>query len=371
MQLFTFLSTKSNTFFEKKLMFFFVFLIICSCVNKKNNIEASTKSDMDNSTIINAPTNKSQGKIVNLHQGCGFNYNVESPEIKLTYPNQREINEIENILAYSGIPMNFEVYAANIDNAVATVINNKRYIIYDPTLLRIVDKNSNSYWNSMSILAHEIGHHLSGHTMKNDIDSHKRELEADKFSGFILFKMGATLEQAIYTISLLGTEIDSESHPSKYRRIQSITNGWYEASKQVSKSAIPPANEFNDQIVGIEYKLEDFYSKEEILEYKYDLNELGPFVGYIISNTYFNSKPSSIIVEITELPKNIKDLPYMFGKNKRVEIYLDEPQNAPNATLGYYEDVMQPGNKLLFKIHQSDGSGGYPSLNYIKVLNRN
>lgn len=354
---------------KKKLIFFSAFLLICSCIDKKDNLQSPTKTYKDKPTIINVPTKKTIGRIVNLHQGCGFNYDLERSEIKLTYPNQREINEIENILSYSGIPMNFEVYSANIDNAVATIIKNKRYIIYDPNLLSIVDKNSNSYWNSMSILAHEIGHHLSGHTMKNDIDSHKRELEADKFSGFILYKMGATLEQATYTISLLGTETDSDSHPSKYKRIQSITNGWNEASKQVSKSAIPPVNEFNDEIVGIEYNLEDFYSNEEILEYKYELNELGPFVGYIISNKYEESKPFSIIVEITELPEKIKNLPSMFGKNKRVEIYLDKPHNAPNATLGYYEYVIKPGNKLLFKIHQ-EGNGGYPYLHYIKMLNR-
>jgi hypothetical protein len=355
---------------QNKLIFFSVFLVIFSCVDKKNKLETSTKSDKDELTIINVPRNKSIGKIFNLHQGCGFNYDVDRSEIKLTNPNQREINEIENILAYSGIPMNFEVYSANIDNAVATIINNKRYIIYDPNLLRIIDKNSNSYWSSMSILAHEIGHHLSGHTMKNDINNHKRELEADKYSGFILYKMGATLEQAIYTISMLGTETDSESHPSKFKRIKSITSGWIEASKQLSKSAIPPVNEFNDEIVGLEYNLEDFYNNEEILEYKYDLRELGPFVGYIISNKFEDSDPFSIIVEITELPKNIKNLPSMFGKNKRLEIYLNRPHNAPNSTRGYYEDVIKPGNKLLFKIHQ-EGNGGYPFLHYIKVLDRN
>ena len=350
---------------KKKVICFSISLLIFGCVDKKNKLDVTKKVYNDSLTVINVPTKKSIGNIANLHKGCGFNYDLKSSEIKLTYPNQREINEIENILSYSGIPMNFEVYAANIENAVATIINNKRYIIYDPNLFSVVDKNSNTYWNSMSIIAHEIGHHLSGHTMKNDIDSHKRELEADKFSGFILYKMGATLEQAIYTISLLGTEIDTDSHPSKYKRIKAITNGWNEASEQVSKSAIPPINEFNEEIVGIEYNIEDFYSNEEILEYKYNLNELGPFVGYIINNKYEESKPFSIIVEITELPKNINNLPFIFGKNKRVEIYLLNPFYAPNSTLGYYEYVIKPGNKLLFKIHQ-EGNGGYPYAHILK-----
>ena len=342
-----------------------------SCINNKKdeNKIPQTNREVD-ATVIKIPTKNASGKINNLHFGCGFNYNLDKPELALSLPNQREINEIQNILSYSGIPMNFEVYAANIENAVATIINNKRYIIFDPRLLGFADRNSNSYWGSMSIIAHEIGHHLSGHTMKNDIDSHKRELEADKFSGFVLYKMGATVEQATYTISTLGTEEDTDSHPSKYKRINAITNGWKEASEQVSKSAIPPVNEFNEEIVGIEYNLEDFYSNDEILEYKYNLNEVGPFVGYIISNKYEESQPFSIIVEIIESPKNNNNLPFMFGKNKRVEIYLDKPYYAPNATLSYYEYVIKPGNKLLFKIHQ-EGNGGYPYAHYIKVLNRN
>jgi hypothetical protein len=351
-----------------------IILIQLSCINNKSNDNIKDSTDLNNESkvIINKPTiNNPLGKIKNLHFGCGFNKDINRPDINLNIPNQREINEIQNILFYSGIPMNFEVYSANIENAVATIIKNKRYIIYDPKLLKFADRNSNSYWNSMSILAHEIGHHLSGHTMKNDIDSHKRELEADKFSGFILFKMGASVEQATYTISVLGSEEDSNSHPSKYKRIEAIKNGWNEANSQLNKSAIPPSNEFNNEIVGLEFTIEDFYSKEEIIENNYEIDELGPFTGYVISNKLENDIIISMIIEITELPKiNGNQLPFMFRKNKRIEIYLLEPEYASNALRGYFEYVIKPGNKLMFKIHQ-EGNGNYPYPNYIKVLPRN
>lgn len=357
----------------KKIVLMFLVALQLSCVNKKSNekIENSVILKNDTIAIINKPTKSSPiGKIENLHFGCGFNKDLSKPDLNLSMPNQREINEIQNILSYSGIPMNFEVYSANIENAVATIINNKRYIIYDPKLLGFADRNSNSYWNSMSILAHEIGHHLSGHTMRNDIDSHKRELEADKFSGFILFKMGASIEQATYTISVLGTEEDSESHPSKYKRIDAITNGWYEASSQINKSAIPPSNEFNSKIVGLEFTLEDFYSKEDIMENNYEIDELGPFTGYVISNKFENDNIISMIIEITEFPKiNANQLPFMFRKNNRIEIYLIEPEYSSNAKKGYFEYITKPGNHLMIKVHR-EGNGGYPFPNYIKVLPR-
>lgn len=358
----------------KKIILMFLVALQLSCANKKSNekIEESVILKNDTIAIINKPTKSSPiGKIENLHFGCGFNKDLSKPDLNLSMPNQREINEIQNILSYSGIPMNFEVYSADIQNAVATIINNRRYIIYDPKLLGYADRNSNSYWNSMSILAHEIGHHLSGHTMKNSIDNHKRELEADKFSGFILFKMGATVEEATHTILVLGSEEDSDSHPSKYKRIDAITNGWNEASSQLNKSAIPPRNEFNDEIVDLEYTISDFYSKEDILEYHYDRIELGPFIGYVISNKIENNNLISMTIEVTDLPKkNANNLPFMFKKNKRVEIYLVDPKYASTVTSGYFEYVIKPGNKLEFKVHQ-EGNGGYPYPNYIKVLPRN
>src|SRR6185312_7269275 len=131
-------------------------------------------------------------------------------------------------------------YSTPIDNAVATIINNKRYILYDPRLLSYSDRQSGNYWSSMSILAHEIGHHLLGHTISNKGSNPLDELEADKFSGFVLYKLGASLEQATAAMRSLGSDNDSYSHPSKFKRIQSITKGWNEASEQRYESAIPP-----------------------------------------------------------------------------------------------------------------------------------
>lgn len=69
----------------------------------------------------------------------------------------------------------------------------------------------------MSILAHEIGHHLLGHTISIGSSNPQDELEADKFSGFVLYKMGASLNDAVQAIQLLGSDTDSKTHPSKQK----------------------------------------------------------------------------------------------------------------------------------------------------------
>ena len=72
----------------------------------------------------------------------------------------------------------------------------------------------------MSILAHEVGHHINGHTLGASMSAYEnriQELEADEFSGFVMQKIGATLEQAIDAIASLASSGDDSysSHPNK------------------------------------------------------------------------------------------------------------------------------------------------------------
>ena len=59
----------------------------------------------------------------------------------------------------------------------------------------------------LSILAHEIGHHVNGHTLGEKettlSESRQMELEADEYSGLYMFKLGASLSQAQEAIRLI------------------------------------------------------------------------------------------------------------------------------------------------------------------------
>src|SRR5690554_5349393 len=150
---------------------------------------ASCKKDSNEkkSLSINVKEPKSLneiGKISNIEFGCNFNSSANGNEIDIYLPYEKELDELKSITSFSGLPLNFKIYRANINNAVATIINDERYILYDSRLLDFANKQSDSFWSSISILAHEIGHHLSGHTLSQLTDNHKSELEADEFSGF-------------------------------------------------------------------------------------------------------------------------------------------------------------------------------------------
>jgi hypothetical protein len=160
-------------------------------------------------------------------------------DLELSPPSDSALAIVEQILAYVGLPQNFEVYSANIYNAAALMANGERVILYDPQLIIDIENVTNHEWPAVSILAHEIGHHLAGHTLGGD-DDRAIELEADYFSGFILQKMGATLEEAQAVMSLLRDHPNMTDHPPQAERLAAIEDGWLEAARQSDLTAWEP-----------------------------------------------------------------------------------------------------------------------------------
>jgi len=136
---------------------------------------------------------------------------------------------VSKIVQYTGLSSNFIVVSdKNITTAIAYLKNNKRYIAYNPKFIKNLNSKTSTNWAAVSVLAHEIGHHLSGHTLLKN-HSPGNELIADKFSGFILFQMGASLDEAKAALSTIGHEMDTTKHPPKNARLEAIQEGWNEA----------------------------------------------------------------------------------------------------------------------------------------------
>ena len=72
---------------------------------------------------------------------------------------------LEKILSVTGMSKNFALYpCSDIENCAAVTYNGDRYILYDYKFMNIIKNNTNS-WSNLSILAHEIGHHVNGHSL--------------------------------------------------------------------------------------------------------------------------------------------------------------------------------------------------------------
>jgi len=136
---------------------------------------------------------------------------------------------VKNIMSVIGLKPNFELRASNVPNAAAVMIKSKRYILYNPAFMDKINNASGTNWAAISILAHEIGHHLNGHTLDNVGSRPQTELDADEFSGFVLRKMGATLTDAQAVMSIIASPNGSKSHPPKRDRLAFIAAGWNNA----------------------------------------------------------------------------------------------------------------------------------------------
>ena len=139
---------------------------------------------------------------------------------------------IQKIVDASGLAPNFEVAAAPIPNAAAVTDGSVRRVLYNPQFIDGLSALTGSRWAPLSVLAHEIGHHLNGHTLAQSGSQPNLELEADTFSGFILQRLGASLEEARVVMNTLGGDTASPTHPAKIERLKAISIGWVKACKK-------------------------------------------------------------------------------------------------------------------------------------------
>lgn len=163
---------------------------------------------------------------------------------------------VDKIMGYTGLPANFVVTAGPVSNAMAVILLDKqrvpqRVIAFNPDFIGATQRvTGGDRWAPVSIMAHEIGHHLSGHTITAGGSRPEIELEADKFSGYVLYKMGAPLADATRAIMAMGSDVDQPTHPAKGKRADAITQGWQEACRQGGGSCSTGTAPANPPVAG-------------------------------------------------------------------------------------------------------------------------
>ncbi|GAB3857333.1 hypothetical protein GCM10028822_30850 [Hymenobacter terrigena] len=145
---------------------------------------------------------------------------------------------IREITDAVGLKARFQLRATReVDNAAAVVYDGQRYLLYNPDFLNAVNRAGHTDWAGISILAHEMGHHLNGHTLRAGGSQPADELEADEFSGFVLRKLGASLAQAQAAMATVADDEGSATHPGRTPRLTAISQGWQRANGQIVASA--------------------------------------------------------------------------------------------------------------------------------------
>jgi len=136
---------------------------------------------------------------------------------------------VERIMNVMGLESNFKIKEARVANVEAKIRHHQRYILFNPDFVNQVNRVTQNKWASIFILAHEVGHHLEGHTLLDISSRPDIELEADQFAGFVLCKMGASLKQAQLAMYYIANVEASKTHPGRADRLVAIQKGWNNA----------------------------------------------------------------------------------------------------------------------------------------------
>ena len=142
---------------------------------------------------------------------------------------------LNDILAVIGAAKNFYLIPCDkINNALALTYKGERFILYDKDFIGKISKATND-WSGKFILAHEVGHHINGHTLSGYSlsESRRAELEADDWAGYAMGVLGASLTQTLEVTKRFSEGDDTNStHPNRAKRIAALTNGWNVGSEK-------------------------------------------------------------------------------------------------------------------------------------------
>ena len=186
-------------------------------------------------------------------------------------------------------------------NAQATIDQNGRpYILYNPEFLKSVKSlnftttsipSNMTNWETITVLAHEIAHHLNYHLVNPHPDATFRsmELEADETAGFILYKLGASLEESQRAMRSASVSVEgSYTHPPRVQRLDAIRKGWERArGTNPAPAPTPVANKMID-IDGNQYDVikigNQIWMKENLKVSKYRNGEAIPTFPWANTN---------------------------------------------------------------------------------------
>ena len=139
---------------------------------------------------------------------------------------------VDTILETVSAARNFAVQASSdIPNAAAYYdADNNRVLGYNPDFMLQMRRRTGTDWAGVSIMAHEIGHHINDHLNPSQrtvyrTSSRRFELQSDYFSGGVMHKLGASLEEAQAAMRELGGQ-GSQTHPPMRQRLDEIAKGW-------------------------------------------------------------------------------------------------------------------------------------------------
>lgn len=286
---------------------------------------------------------------------------------KLKFSNSQEASVfVEVLLSEVGLPMNFHVKECNEinctlkRNAYAKMNKNgTRFIVYDNAWFSEIDNNEDNIL-SLTILSHEIGHHLAAHTIQRNFKKYKeackyckqksklfnqkvcdeehseeykkylanrrtQELQADRFAGFIMNYYGAKKQDILNVFKVISKpkEDSLSTHPRQEKRLKAAEEGFDMASDYKKDKKKIDINDIKRLSIDIDLK-----SKTKL-----NRNKLISDISKVIRNKpiqYIRNKSDLEITSVSggnrssEIKKRIQK--YTGSESLNNPIIIDEPK---------------------------------------------
>ena len=264
-------------------------------------------------------------KVCNYVQASSFSSNKEAE------------TALDLILSTVGAEKRFVLKpCSNISNAVALQMSGIRYIFYDPVFINNISRGE--FWIKFFVLAHEVGHHINGHVVDVDAFGTKKislyerrlqELESDRFAGFVLSKLGASLNQTIAAVSQGSNSDDTYStHPNRDKRVLAAKQGFNKAKSSESIYTKSNADKAEELFYKATELLNENRNKEAIEIYNYLIsnNQIQPYIYHNRGEAYYTSGKNNLALkdfkfQIILTPNNSRahfslgNIYHLLGKN--------------------------------------------------------
>lgn len=284
---------------------------------------AKCKSKSSDPAIPDDTKNIESKYQITINGSCSYVGELNSNLVYGFLSDEEAKEGLNKTMKYTGLPANFQIMAADVDNACAVIKTKsngsmERYIMYSQEFMMAVRDMTKNNWAEVSILAHEIGHHLAGHTLLMEKNRPDLELEADKFSGFILYKMGASLADAQIAMKTFSPDTGNSSHPGKKARLAAITNGWVAAKEQIGDKTkvhtdAPPADleEVNTEELDNEKDIRSVINSWIVSIENKDIDRFASYITYDYSYESADGIKRTYETRISKLKKIFADNSYI------------------------------------------------------------
>jgi hypothetical protein len=135
---------------------------------------------------------------------------------------------LERIGNAAGLENMPRIVTGPVPNASAAIYGTERLIIYSNSFIESMRAQAGD-WAVRFVFAHELGHHVEGHTVSGQGSNHTAEYQADAFATRTMKRMGASRSQTTKAMEAMpapasGTHPSSDSRLSRIRTVYDQTD---------------------------------------------------------------------------------------------------------------------------------------------------